>query len=212
MQSIIIEIINRTGYFGVAFLIAFENIFPPIPSEVILTFGGFATTFTTLKSWGVILAATAGSLFGAAVLYGIGRWLSPERLAGWLDGRVGRALHLKREDIQKADGWFRRRGKSTVFFCRFVPIVRSLISIPAGMSRMNPWAFLLLTALGTAVWNTVLVFLGAFFGASWETVVRYFDTYSLIAAGILLAALIVFCIIFFRKRMCRKEETPQDKP
>ena len=137
MQNIIIEIINKFGYFGIALLIALENIFPPIPSEVILTFGGFATTFTALKTWGVVLSATVGSLCGAVALYGIGRWLNPERMERWLNGRVGKALHLKRDDLQKADRWFRRKGKSTVLLCRFVPIVRSLISIPAGMSRMG---------------------------------------------------------------------------
>lgn len=209
MQNIIIDIINRSGYLGIALLIALENIFPPIPSEVILTFGGFATSFSTLKIWGVVLFATIGSVCGALVLYGVGRWLNPERLERWLNGRVGKVLHLKKEDLKKADGWFRKRGKSTVFLCRFIPIVRSLISIPAGIARMNMGVFLLLTALGTAIWNTVLVFLGAFFGASWETAVKYFDLYSLIAAGVLLAALIVFCILYFNKRLKKKKEEPQ---
>lgn len=212
MQNIIIEIINKFGYFGIALLIALENIFPPIPSEVILTFGGFATTFTALKTWGVVLSATVGSLCGAVALYGIGRWLNPERMERWLSGRVGKALHLKRDDLQKADRWFRRKGKSTVLLCRFVPIVRSLISIPAGMSRMNMGIFLLLTTLGTAVWNTVLVCLGAFFGASWETVVKYFNMYSLAAGGVLAVLVVVFCAIYFGRRLKKRgENASQDK-
>lgn len=213
VQNIIIEIINQFGYFGIALLIAVENIFPPIPSEVILTFGGFATTFTALKTWGVVLSATVGSVCGAVVLYGVGRWLNPARMERWLGGRVGKALHLKRGDLEKADRWFRRKGKSTVFLCRFIPIVRSLISIPAGMSRMNMGVFLLLTALGTAIWNTVLVCLGAFFGASWETAVKYFDVYSLTATVILIVLAAVFCAVYLGRRLKKnREDASQDDP
>jgi membrane protein DedA with SNARE-associated domain len=205
MQTAIIDIMNQFGYFGIALLIAIENIFPPIPSEVILTFGGFMTTFTAMKIWGVILAATFGSVLGALVLYGIGRWLNPERLERWVDGRVGKFLRLKKEDIRRAEKWFERRGKLTVFFCRFIPIIRSLISIPAGISRMNMGVFLLLTTLGTVIWNTVLVYVGVFLGASWETAAEYMNTYSLVAAVVfaVLGAILVF--LFYKKRI-------KDKP
>ncbi len=201
MQNMVINIINQFGYFGIALLIAIENIFPPIPSEVILTFGGFMTTFSTMKVWGVIVSATIGSVLGAAVLYGVGRWLNPQRLARWLDGRVGKVLHLKKDDIQKAEKWFSRRGKSTVFFCRFIPIVRSLISIPAGMARMNMGVFLLLTTAGTALWNIVLVYLGVFFGASWEKVAGYVNLYSLVAAAVFAVLAVVLIILFYKKRI-----------
>lgn len=201
MQDIIINIMNQFGYFGIAFLIAVENIFPPIPSEVILTFGGFMTTKSTMTVWGVILSSTVGSVLGAIVLYSIGRWLNPERLERWLSGRLGRMLHLKKEDLQKADKWFSKRGKLTVFFCRFIPIVRSLISIPAGMARMSMSVFLLLTVIGTALWNTVLVYLGVLFGASWETVVAYFNTYSSISAVILAALVVMFAFLYYNKRI-----------
>ncbi len=204
MQTIIINIMNQFGYFGIALLIAIENIFPPIPSEVILTFGGFMTTFTNMKIWGVILSATIGSVSGALVLYALGRWLNPERLERWLDGRLGRILHLKKEDIQRAEKWFDRRGKLTVFFCRFIPIVRSLISIPAGMARMSMGAFLLLTALGTAIWNVVLVYLGAFFGASWETAAGYMNTYSMVAAVVFVVLAVVLGLIYYKKRIKNK--------
>ena len=204
MQTIIINIMNQFGYFGIALLIAIENIFPPIPSEVILTFGGFMTTFTNMKIWGVILSATIGSVSGALVLYALGRWLNPERLERWLDGRLGKILHLKKEDIQRAEKWFDRRGKLTVFFCRFIPIVRSLISIPAGMSRMSMSAFLLLTALGTVIWNVVLVYLGAFFGASWETAAGYMNTYSMVAAVVFAVLAVVLGVIYYKKRIKNK--------
>ncbi|MDF2632776.1 MAG: alkaline phosphatase-like protein [Caproiciproducens sp.] len=209
MQTIIINIMNQFGYFGIALLIAIENIFPPIPSEVILTFGGFMTTFTNMKIWGVILSATIGSVSGALVLYALGRWLNPERLERWLDGRIGKVLHLKKEDIQRAENWFNRRGKLTVFFCRFIPIVRSLISIPAGMARMSMGAFLLLTALGTAIWNVVLVYLGAFFGASWETAAGYMNTYSMVAAVVFAVLAVIFGILYYKKRI--KNRTKSDE-
>ena len=209
MQTIIINIMNQFGYFGIALLIAIENIFPPIPSEVILTFGGFMTTFTNMKIWGVILSATIGSVSGALVLYALGRWLNPERLERWLDGRIGKILHLKKEDIQRAENWFNRRGKLTVFFCRFIPIVRSLISIPAGMAGMSMGAFLLLTALGTAIWNVVLVYLGAFFGASWETAAGYMNTYSMVAAVVFAVLAVILGVLYYKKRI--KNRTKSDE-
>ncbi|MBE6831044.1 DedA family protein [Clostridium sp. KNHs216] len=204
MQDWIIGIINQYGYFGIALLIAVENIFPPIPSEVILTFSGFMTTVTDLKIWGVVLSATIGSVLGAVVLYSVGRLMSPQRLERLLGGKLGRVLHLKREDVHHAGAWFARRGKFTVFFCRFIPVVRSLISIPAGMAKMRMGMFLLLTALGTFLWNVVLVYLGAFFGASWETVVRYVDTYSMAAIAVVAVSLVVFCAWYFFRRSKRR--------
>lgn len=206
MQDIMISIMNQFGYLGIALLIAIENIFPPIPSEVILTFGGFMTTISDMKIWGVILSATIGSVLGAVVLYSLGRWLNPQRLERWLDGRIGRILHLKKEDVQRAGKWFARHGKSTVFFCRFIPIVRSLISIPAGMARMNMGAFLLLTALGTSLWNIVLVYAGAFFGASWETAAGYMNTYAMIVSVVFAILIIIFGMLFYKKRIkCKKK-------
>ncbi len=204
MQDWIIGIINQYGYFGIALLIAVENIFPPIPSEVILTFSGFMTTVTDLKIWGVVLSATIGSVLGAVVLYSVGRLMSPQRLEHLLGGKLGRVLHLKREDVHRAGAWFARRGKLTVFFCRFIPVVRSLISIPAGMAKMRMGMFLLLTALGTFLWNVVLVYLGAFFGSSWETVVRYVDTYSIAAIAVVAVSLVGFCVWYFFRSSKRR--------
>ena len=134
MQEFIIQIIENWGYLGVGLLIAIENIFPPIPSEVILAFGWFMTTKTALNVVGVIIAATLGSTIGAIVLYLIGKILNKERLEKIVSGKIGKVLRLKKEDIEKADKWFDTKGQKTVFICRFIPIVRSLISIPAGMS------------------------------------------------------------------------------
>jgi membrane protein DedA with SNARE-associated domain len=202
---------NQYGYIGILLLIAVENIFPPIPSEIILTFGGFMTTYSHLNVWGVIAVATAGSMLGAVVLYEIGKLLTPERLERWMNGRWGRILHLKKGDVTRACGWFHRRGKSTVFFCRCVPIVRSLISIPAGMAKMKMGLFLLLTTAGSLLWNTVLVYLGAAAGASWKTIIRYMDTYSIMTVVVLGIITLIFLGLFYKKRFRGKSSRSQIK-
>lgn len=204
MENFIIQIIENWGYLGVGLLIAIENIFPPIPSEVILAFGGFMTTKTVLNEVGVILSATIGSTVGAIVLYLIGRILNKERLEKIVSGKIGKVLRLKPQDIEKADKWFDTKGQKTVFICRFIPIVRSLISIPAGMSEMKIWKFLLYTILGSAIWNTVLVLLGKKLGDSWETVVNVFSNFS----HIILIILVILCIVgiwwFYTKKGKKK--------
>lgn len=206
MQELIINVMNQFGYWGILFLIAIENIFPPIPSEVILTFGGFMTISTTMTTLGVIIFSTIGSVLGALVLYGVGRLLTKERLENLLDGKIGRMLHFKKEDVQKSEDWFIKRGKITVFFCRFIPIIRSLISIPAGMTKMNIGVFLLLTTIGTAIWNTVLVLLGAAFGASWEKIAAVIDTYSTATLVVICIAFVIGCFVFYKKRIAKKSK------
>ena len=211
MQVWIIEIMNQFGYIGILMLIAIENIFPPIPSEVILTFGGFMTTYSKLTVWGVIASATAGSVLGAVVLYEFGRAFTPLRVKRLLDSRWGHILHLKKRDMTKAFGWFDRYGKTAVLFCRCVPLVRSLISIPAGMAKMRIGLFLLLTTAGSLVWNTVLVYLGVAAGASWETIIRYMNTYSIITFIALGVIVLILVVIFFKKRFMRKNAANKKK-
>ena len=190
---------EQFGYFGVAFLIMIENLFPPIPSEVILTFGGFMTTTTELNIPLMIVAATIGAVVGAAILYGIGTLLDVERLDKIVD-KYGNILRITHADIHKADSWFDRYGFWTVFFCRFVPLIRSLISLPAGMANMNFGLFLLFTTVGTVIWNTVLIYLGAAVGSQWETIVHYMDIYSNVAYVILGIIGIAVIIWYIRKR------------
>ena len=201
MQNWIITIMNRFGYLGVAGLIGLENIFPPIPSEVILTFGGFMTTCTDLTFTGVVVSSTIGSLIGAILLYGIGWILSYDKLCRILSGKTGKILHLYPEDIDKAVSWFDKKGNYTVFFCRFIPIVRSLISIPAGCAKMKMLPFLLLTTAGSFIWNTVLVYLGALAGKSWSKIAGYMDTYSTIVLIILIIAVLSALYFFIKSRI-----------
>lgn len=200
MEDILVEIINQFGYFGIFLLITIENIFPPIPSEVNLTFGGFMTTFSNMNRWGVIVSATMGSVLGAIILYVFGRVLNIERFENFLGSKLGRILHLKREDVRKAGKWFIKYGNRAVFICRFIPIVRSLISIPAGISRMKFSKFLFLTIMGTFIWNVILIYLGRFAGEAWETMVYYIDIYSMIVIMIFGCTVFVAGAIFIKKR------------
>ena len=201
MQNFVIQIMNQYGNLGIALLIAIENIFPPIPSEVILSFGGFMTTYTKLTVVGVIIASTIGSLIGAVVLYGVGRLLNKERLIAICNSRVGQLLHLKSQDIEKSEEWFVSKSKGAVLFCRCIPIVRSLISIPAGMSKMNFMEFMVLTTIGTVIWNTAITLLGRLAGNSWEIVSNGLSEYSHI---LIIGAILLCLIIMFRKKISRK--------
>ena len=203
MEQIIINIMEQVGYLGVFLLIAIENIFPPIPSEVILVFGGFMTTYTSLNIPIMILAATLGSLLGAIVLYYIGKIFNKERLKRIVNGKIGKVLRLKASDIEKADKWFDTKGNKTVFFCRFIPIVRSLISIPAGMSEMPMQKFLLYTISGSLIWNTVLIIVGSIVGDKWETIVGYLDNFSNI---ILIILVIIFVVAIYYWFVIRKKK------
>lgn len=192
MEAWITAVMEDYGYGGIFFLILAENIFPPIPSEIVLTVGGFMTTTAELSAAGVVAASTAGSVAGAIILYFTGRWLSVERLEGLIE-KHGIWLRISKQDIHKADAWFDRYGIWTVFFGRLVPVVRSLISIPAGMSGMQLKWFLLFTTAGTLIWNTILVSLGAAVGENREAIMRQLELYSnfvyiLLAVGAILGA------------------------
>lgn len=206
MQDLMIQLMGQFGYIGVFLLIAIENIFPPIPSEVVLLFGGFMTTYTELNVVGMIIAATFGSLLGAIVLYYIGRILNKERLKKIVSGKIGKVLRIKNEDIDKADHWFDTKGNKTVFFCRFIPIVRSLISIPAGMSQMPMGKFLVYTTAGSVIWNTVLVVAGNMVGEKWEDILQIFSDYSHITLVVLIIIFVVG-VVWFYKSKSKKNKT-----
>ena len=205
MQQFILHIIEQFGYLGVFFLILIENVFPPIPSEVILLFSGFFSTYTNLSVLYMIVASTLGSFLGAIILYYIGKIFNKERLKKIVNGRLGKILFLKENDIDKADEWFDNKGNKSVFFCRFVPIVRSLISIPAGMSEMPMGKFIIYTICGSMIWNTVLICLGYRLGSNWEYVLTILDKYQMLVIVILVIIFGYVIIKFYRKRRKSKK-------
>lgn len=190
---------EQFGYFGTFLLIMLENIFPPIPSEVILTIGGFMTTKTNMTVVGVVISSTLGSIAGSIILYGAGHLMNVSKLEKFI-GRFGYILKIKIEDIHKANSWFTRYGCRTVFLCRMIPLIRSLISIPAGMASMNFSLFLIYTTLGTLIWNTLLVYTGSALGQSWERIIDFMDIYSSITHIILGLSAAVPLIIWLIKR------------
>lgn len=166
-----VSLMEVIGPAGAGLAIALENIFPPLPSEVILPMAGLTAsrgTFTLLEA---LVWTTAGSVVGAFVLYGLGRWLGVARLRAV----AAKVPLLHPEDVDRTVAWFDRHGGKAVFFGRMIPLFRSLISIPAGVTRMPVWRFGLLTAAGSLVWNTVFVLAGFFLGEQWHVVEMYAD-------------------------------------
>jgi len=202
-----LELINQYGYWAVFLLIFIEGtIFPPIPSEMILSFAGFMTTYSDMKVLVVIAVSTLGTIVSSFALYALGRFLRADRLEKLFDGRLARILHLKREDFLRAQGWFLRHENKAVFLCRFVPIVRSLISIPAGMAKMNFAVFTALSLLGNLIWNSVLIYFGVFFGDAWEVVIEYMNIYSLVVIGVFAVIALIIAVIFIKRRFLNKSD------
>ena len=204
MRQLMILIMNQCGYLGVCLLIAVENIFPPIPSEVILTFAGFMTTYTRLTVPGVIVFATLGSTIGAIVLYGVGLALTPEKLEQIEETKWFRWLGFRVDKVQKTMIWFQKHGTKAVFLGRCIPIIRSLISVPAGMAQMKYTQFLLYTIAGSTLWNILLVSAGAILGESWEIVVEYMNRYSTFVKSILFAGGICLFVRYIKSKLKRK--------
>lgn len=195
------EIMEAFGYPGIILVILIENLFPPIPSEIVLPFAGFMTTQGSLTLFGVVVAATIGSVLGAVALYGVGLGFGRERIYG-IVRRYGRWLTITEADVQRTEDWFERYGMWTVFFCRMVPVMRSLISIPAGLVRMNMGLFVVYTAIGSAIWNLLLAGLGAALGAAWDQVSRWVSVYQ----DLVLAVLLIGAAAFLIYRLLRKKK------
>jgi len=178
----VLQVIEKLGYVGIAFLVALENLIPPIPSEVILPLSGFSVAQGELHFVGVLIAATVGSTVGALVLYVIGHQVGERRLRRFV-ARYPWIPFINTDDIDRAHGWFERHGGTTVFFGRLLPLVRSGISLPAGFTGMPLPLFTLYTAVGSAIWNGILLGAGWVLGERWEEASRYtkFFEYAIIA-------------------------------
>ncbi len=187
MELQLLRLLSRFGYPGMFLLLTIESIFPPIPSEVVLTFGGFMTEHTSLTLTGMVIAATAGSTAGAMLLYLTGRLIPLERLERILSKRWIQKIGFKAEDLKKTLNWFDKHENTAVLIGRCVPVIRSLISIPAGMTRMPLAGFLIRTVIGSSVWN-----LGKKAGSSWYQITAVFERYSIVIVTILLLALLLY--------------------
>lgn len=182
MASWVMGFISSAGYGGILLLMFIENVFPPIPSELIMPLAGFMVAQDKLTFIGTTLAGMAGSVLGALPLYYAGKKLGEERVKRLAD-RHGRWLTLSRQDIERASRWFHRHGGAAVFVCRLIPGVRSFISVPAGIVGMNFLQFLAYTSIGTALWAALLAYLGYLLGSNFAQVGEYLDPVSWIVLG-----------------------------
>lgn len=197
-----VETMDRFGALGVALLIFLENVFPPVPSEVILPLAGVTAAGPNNTYAGMLIASIIGSVTGAWLLYGLGRMLGPERLR-WA------FIHLPLlnvDDYDKTVQWMDKHGHKGVFFGRMVPGVRSLISIPAGLYKMPFWMFTLLTTLGSAIWNTIFVTFGYTLGNNWTVIEPYTDVISKVVYVIIAIALVWTLVKLIRREKRRKEK------
>jgi membrane protein DedA with SNARE-associated domain len=193
-----VNVMETIGAPGAGLAIALENLFPPLPSEVILPLAGFTASRGNFTLFEAIFWTTLGSVVGAYALYALGAALGRRRMRAI----VARVPLVDLEDIDRVEAWFARYGYRAVFFGRMIPLFRSLISIPAGIERMPQGKFLLLTAAGSLIWNVIFVLAGFYLGESWHLVERYADTFQkiVIAAVVLCAAYFIISRILKRRR------------
>ncbi|MFJ5994086.1 DedA family protein [Streptomyces sp. NPDC092370] len=190
------DLMDALGAPGAGLAIALENLFPPLPSEVILPLAGFAASSGRMSMLAVLLWTTAGSVIGALALYGVGALLGRDRTVAI----ASRLPLVKVSDIEKTEAWFLKHGTKAVFFGRMIPIFRSLISVPAGVERMRLPVFLGLTTLGSAIWNTVFVLAGYFLGTNWHQVSDVVSAYSKIVLAVAAVAVVAFTALRLRRR------------
>lgn len=184
MTDFILDLIQGWGYIGIFILMFLENVFPPIPSEVIMGLGGVAVAQGRFDFWTLVAAAVAGTTLGNWVWYGVGRWVGYERLRPLID-RYGRWLTLDWDEVERLHAFFLKYGSGIVFFCRFLPIARTMISLPAGMVGMNQFKFLLWTAAGSTIWITALAGAGSWFGKQFAEVDKFIGPLAVVAIGTL---------------------------
>jgi len=198
-----VDTIDRLGYVGVALLVALENLFPPIPSEVVLPFAGFVSRDGEATLAVMIAAATLGSLVGAWALYGVAAWIGPDRLERALV-RYGRWLRLTPGDITRAERWFDQRATLAVTLGRCVPLIRSLISVPAGFRRMPFVRFTACTLVGSAIWNTTMIGAGYVLRSRWQQVEPVLAVVQYVA----MAAIVVLALRFVHRRRRLSDRAP----
>lgn len=189
------NLMNEMGYLGIVLLMVLENLFPPIPSELIMPAAGFTAARGELHLAGVIAAGTLGSVLGTLPLYYVGRAFGEERVVNWAD-KYGAWLTLDGSDIRKADDWFDHHGNKAVLFGRLVPGIRSLLSLPAGISEMPLPKFLIYSAIGSGLWASALAFAGFTLGENYEEVAHIVDP----ASKVILGLLVVYGVWTFVKR------------
>ena len=198
MQDWIFSVITALGYVGLALLLVAENLFPPIPSEVVLPLAGFVVGTGDLNFWGALAASTVGSVVGALILYAVGRYGGRGMVV-----RYGHLLRVSPEGLALAEGWFRRYGDWVVLGARVVPLARSVVSIPAGTMTMPLPRFVVLTTIGSGLWNAALIGAGVALGANWPVIENWIGSYKEAALVVAAVAAVVLLALYHRRRKAR---------
>lgn len=188
--------VQQTGYIGVFFLMLAENVFPPIPSELIMPLAGFTAAQGQLNIVLVIIAGTAGSLLGALLWYYVGHWFGRKRLKRWAS-KHGRWFTLTPDEIDQAFDWFHRHAGASVFFGRLIPTIRTLISVPAGIANMGLVPFLAYSAVGTALWTALLAAAGYLLESQYQTVEHWLNPVTNVVLG-LIVVVYIYRVVTFR--------------
>ena len=207
MEDYILNILSKFSYLGIFFLIFIENVFPPIPSELILVFGGFISKSLNLNFLLLVIFATLGSSTGAIILYYAGKKIPLEKMESFLEKKWVKRLGFKPGDIKKSLKYFEKYSTFAVFFGRCVPVVRSLISIPAGMQNMSLRKFLIYTTIGSGIWNTLLIYIGKVTQNKWKEGLLILERYSNRILGLIVLA---FVIKFLVKRFLKKRKKSEE--
>jgi len=202
LAGFMVDLMDRMGLFGAALAVGLDNLFPPIPSEIVLPMAGLAASQGRFSLAGALFATTAGSVIGACIMYWIGRLFGRERTA-WI---FIKTPLLKLRDLEVTEAWFAKHGTKAIFFGRMVPIFRSLISIPAGVERMSFGVFLLLTTLGSLIWNSIFVGAGYTLGENWHVIEPWADWFQ----RLVILAVVVVCGWFVVTRV-RELRDPRER-
>jgi membrane protein DedA with SNARE-associated domain len=196
LAGLAVDLMDSLGGPGAALLVGLDNLFPPVPSELVLPLAGFAASQGTMSLLAALCWTTLGSVLGAVVVYYLGAWLGRDRVRAL----IVRVPLMKATDFDRAERWFARHGSRAVFLGRMVPIFRSVISLPAGVERMPVWRFLSLTTLGSLIWNATFVIAGYQLGANWQVVDEYAGVFQKIVIGLVVLAVAVFVAVRVRDR------------
>jgi membrane protein DedA with SNARE-associated domain len=197
MADWIIDLISSGGYLAILALMLLETVFPPIPSELVVPFAGFAAAQGRLDIWLVIIFASLGSVLGAVLLYLVARLINDEKLEKFVHNH-GRWLTLDIEDLRKSRRWFDRYSRTVVLFGRLIPAMRSLISIPAGINKMSLTPFFVFSAIGTTIWSAFLAVGGYWLGQDYERIRHFINP---ITSVVLLAIIVIYLYrLIFAKR------------
>jgi len=192
------HLIEKTGYASVFILMTMESMVFPVPSEAVMPFAGFLIEQGTFTFWQVILVSTLGSIFGSLISYYIGYYGGMPFVK-----KFGKYALLDIEELEATETFFKKRGELTIFICRLIPVVRHLISIPAGTGKMNIWKFSIFTVMGVGIWNAFLAYVGYVLKSNWEEVMKYSHIIDIVVVVFLLAIVGLYVYRHLRKRAAK---------